>query len=717
MNPPKSTPQSYYPEGDDLQKFIKQRKRGGFTWRTLFQISLIISILSLIALLYNIINGAFGYVAMQNRINPVRLVQQMEENQMLNATNTVSSEDDNDLADGIEGRANAIGFFGNAYLQEHSDRLRAVPVEGVVASAETAERGDYPLTRPLFIYVSADILEKNPAVAAFVNYYLTNVNGMIEEVGYFPISAGSLAEATQTWLEATDQPGSTLPAVDPASLSEADTLSISGSSTVYPLSRQMAVAFRRAGFQGGIEIENVGTTAGLVAFCAGQINIANASRPMTRAEVEECAKRGLKPLEFRVGTDALAIVVSQENTFLDNVTLEQLRTIFTDAVNWSDVNPAWPAAPIERFIPGADSGTLDFFAETAFNRTLADLTSAELIEILETNLSAGLINRYDSEQPLAERSQENLLALVNERVVEQRVVGSWTLVESLFNRAGIEEEVAKIPQGEMVWRNWVNLDFLIIPQSSIPQLAGIRTALLGTLWTILITIVIALPIGVGAAIYLEEYAVMVSNPLLRRLNDIIQTNINNLAGVPSIIYGMLGLVIFVRLLEPLTSGAAFGLADPTTANGRTVLSASLTLTLLVLPLIIINAQEAIRAVPQSLRQAGMGLGATKWQTIWSHVLPNAIPGILTGNILAMSRAIGETAPLVVIGASTFITVDPTNPFSKFTTLPIQIYQWTSRPQDEFRNIAAAAIIVLVILLLTLNATAVLLRNRYSRRLT
>jgi phosphate transport system permease protein len=138
--------------------------------------------------------------------------------------------------------------------------------------------------------------------------------------------------------------------------------------------------------------------------------------------------------------------------------------------------------------------------------------------------------------------------------------------------------------------------------------------------------------------------------------------------------------------------------------------------LLILPLIIINAQEAIRAVPQSLRQAGMGLGATKWQTIWSHVLPNAIPGILTGNILAVSRAVGETAPLVVIGASTFITVNPTSPFSKFTTLPIQIYQWTSRPQAEFQHIAAAAIIVLLVLLLSLNAAAVLLRNKYSKRL-
>jgi phosphate transport system permease protein len=178
---------------------------------------------------------------------------------------------------------------------------------------------------------------------------------------------------------------------------------------------------------------------------------------------------------------------------------------------------------------------------------------------------------------------------------------------------------------------------------------------------------------------------------------------------------MLGLAIFVRLMEPLTSGAMLGVTDPSVANGRTILSAGLTLALLILPLLIINSQEAIRAVPRSLRQASYGLGATKWQTIWHHVLPSALPGILTGNILAISRAIGETAPLVVIGASTYIVMDPNGPFSKFTTLPIQIYQWTSRPQAEFRNIAAAAIIVLLVMLLTLNAAAVLLRNRYTRR--
>jgi phosphate transport system permease protein len=220
---------------------------------------------------------------------------------------------------------------------------------------------------------------------------------------------------------------------------------------------------------------------------------------------------------------------------------------------------------------------------------------------------------------------------------------------------------------------------------------------------------VAFPLGVGAAIYLEEYA------RDNWLNRLIQTNINNLAGVPSIIYGILGLALFVRAMSKLTSGELFGLADPTTATGRTLLSAGLTLALLVLPVIIINAQEAIRAVPQSLRKAGYGLGATQWQTIRDHVLPNALPGILTGTILAVSRAIGETAPLVVVGASTAISFDPASPFSRFTTLPIQIYQWTARPQAEWRHLAAAAILVLLVLLLSLNASAILLRNRFARK--
>jgi phosphate transport system permease protein len=299
---------------------------------------------------------------------------------------------------------------------------------------------------------------------------------------------------------------------------------------------------------------------------------------------------------------------------------------------------------------------------------------------------------------------------VIERVVEPKAVETWSLYDSLLNQPAIEAEVAeKYPDATLEFVSWINLRFVRSPQSSHPERAGVRTAILGSLWTIAITILFAFPLGVGAAIYLEEYA---GDNLV---NDVIQTNINNLAGVPSIIYGMLGLAIFVRAMEPLTSGTLFGFADPTTGNGRTILSAGLTLGLLILPLIIINSQEAIRAVPNSLREASYALGATKWQTVLHHVLPNALPGILTGTILATSRAIGETAPLVVIGASTFITLDPEGPFSKFTTLPIQIYQWTSRPQHEFRNIAAAAIMLLLGLLLALNATAVLLRNRYGRR--
>ncbi len=347
---------------------------------------------------------------------------------------------------------------------------------------------------------------------------------------------------------------------------------------------------------------------------------------------------------------------------------------------------------------------------------LEELSKEQLVIILSEHISKGLMRRLEHDQPFTERTRQDVYNLVIERVVEQRVVKSWSLTVSFFKRDEIETFMAGLPQGKLEFRSWLHWNFLITPQSSTPELAGIRTAIFGTLWVIFITVAVAFPLGVGAAIYLEEYAAHVGNPWLRRLNAIIQTNINNLAGVPSIIYGMLGLVIFVRVMEPLTSGAFLGaVEDATTANGRTILSAGLTLAILILPLIIINAQEAIRAVPNSLRQAGMGLGATKWQTIWHHVLPNAIPGILTGNILAMSRAIGETAPLVVIGASTFITVDPNGPFSKFTTLPIQIYQWTARPQDEFRNIAAAAIIVLLVLLLTLNASAVLLRNRYGKK--
>jgi len=372
---------------------------------------------------------------------------------------------------------------------------------------------------------------------------------------------------------------------------------------------------------------------------------------------------------------------------------------------WNISNSAFGYAAIENAIEPED---------LAINGIpLEQLHPVDLTFILQENLSANVFRRYDTEKPFAERSRAEIYQLVIERVVEPQVERMWTLSDSLFRRQEIFAEAAeKYPDAEIQFISWLDQQFVTTPQSDTPENAGVRTAILGSLWVIAITILFSFPLGVGAAIYLEEYA-----DTRGRINRVIQTNINNLAGVPSIIYGMLGLAIFVRVLEAITSGNAFGAVDdPTTANGRTIISAGLTLGLLILPVIIINAQEAIKAVPQSLRQAAFGLGATRWQTVWNHVLPSALPGIMTGTILAISRAIGETAPLVVIGASTFITFDPEGPFSKFTVLPIQIYQWTSRPQGEFRNIAAAAIIVLLILLLSLNASAVILRNRFTRRL-
>jgi phosphate transport system permease protein len=224
--------------------------------------------------------------------------------------------------------------------------------------------------------------------------------------------------------------------------------------------------------------------------------------------------------------------------------------------------------------------------------------------------------------------------------------------------------------------------------------AGILAPLSGSILLLLITALVAFPLGVGAGIYLEEYAV---DTWFTRL---IEINIANLAAVPSIIYGLLGLFIFVRVLEPIT-------------GGRSLLAGALTLALLILPIIIITTREALRTIPDSLRQAGFALGATRWQVIREQIFPIALPGILTGTILALSRAIGETAPLIVIGAVLFTTSLPSLQ-TAFTALPIQIFEWVSRPQPAFHNNAAAGIIVLMTLLLLMNASAIYLRNKFQQ---
>ena len=235
-------------------------------------------------------------------------------------------------------------------------------------------------------------------------------------------------------------------------------------------------------------------------------------------------------------------------------------------------------------------------------------------------------------------------------------------------------------------------EFLTSYPSRFAARSGVLSAAVGTLYLALIVIAVAFPLGIATAIYLEEYA----RP--GALNRIVQTNIGNLAGVPSIIYGMLGLAVFVRALS----------------LERSLLAGGLTIALLVLPIVIINAQEALRAVPSGLRQASLALGATRWETVWHHVLPAALPGILTGTILALSRAIGEAAPIILISSIAFIAFLPDGLLDSFTVLPIQIYIWVSKPQEDFHAIAASAIIVLLVLLLTLNAIAIVVRDR-SRR--
>ncbi len=246
----------------------------------------------------------------------------------------------------------------------------------------------------------------------------------------------------------------------------------------------------------------------------------------------------------------------------------------------------------------------------------------------------------------------------------------------------------------------LNLDFLQSLPSGRAKRAGVFPALIGTIWLMAAVAAISFPVGVGAGIFLEEFSE--DNWFMR----IVEINIGNLAGVPSIIYGLLGLAVFVRIFEPIT-------------GGRSVLSGALTLSLLILPVIIVATREALRAVPSSMRLAGYALGANRWQVVWSHVLPAAMPGILTGVILALSRAIGETAPLIAVGAAVFISftppLSPAGLQSQFTAMPIQIYNWVARPQEEFHHIAASGIIVLMTMLLMMNAIAIYLRNKFQKQ--
>ena len=268
-----------------------------------------------------------------------------------------------------------------------------------------------------------------------------------------------------------------------------------------------------------------------------------------------------------------------------------------------------------------------------------------------------------------------------------RFASMLALVVALAALATLVYDIVADGAGRLSWR------FLTTFPSRNAEDAGVFHALMGSIWVIALTAAFALPVGVAAAIYLEEYGTR------SRMARFIELNIANLAAVPSIIYGLLGLGLFVRLI----------------GMGQSVMAGAATLALLALPVVILSTREALRTVPSSIREGSYALGATKWQTIWNQVLPMALPGVLTGLILALSRAIGETAPLITIGALTYIPFAPDSVWSKFTVLPIQIFNWVSRPQAGFHTNAAAAILVLLALLLSMNAVAIIVRDRFQRQ--
>jgi len=275
--------------------------------------------------------------------------------------------------------------------------------------------------------------------------------------------------------------------------------------------------------------------------------------------------------------------------------------------------------------------------------------------------------------------------------VKDKLFQFWGLATTLLGLVLLAIFIGNIVSEGIARINW---DFITSLPSRKPEKAGIYTAMFGSVYILGLTALIAFPLGVASAIYLEEYGKK------DRLNKILEINISNLAGVPSIIYGLLGLEVFVRI---------FGL-------GQSILAGSMTLSLLILPIIIVATREAIKAVPSSIKEASFAMGATKWQTIWKQVLPASFGGILTGVILALSRAVGEAAPLIVVGALAYVPFAPATPMDEFTVLPIQIFNWVSRPQHGFAINASAAIIVLLVITFMMNGVAVYLRNKWQKKL-
>jgi phosphate binding protein len=319
-------------------------------------------------------SGTFDYF--------VEVVLDENEEPLLAASNLQLSEDDNILVQGVQGSPYAIGYFGYAYFVENEDVLKALSIEGVTPTAESVDDARYPLARPLFIYTDAAILQAKPQVAAFINYYLTHVNEEVVDVGYFPASVAAWDASRQAFLNALGASVVILPEVDPSSVS--GDIITAGSSTVFPLTERMAERFNDDGYSGEITVDSIGTGAGFERFCvAGETDISNASRPIKDEEIASCEGIGRSPIEFRVGTDALAVVVSAENDFATDVTLEELALLFSRAETWADVRAEWPAEPVLRFSPGTDSGTFDYFVEAVLDENEEPLLAASNLQLSE----------------------------------------------------------------------------------------------------------------------------------------------------------------------------------------------------------------------------------------------------------------------------------------------------------------------------------------------
>ncbi|TVQ23435.1 MAG: ABC transporter permease subunit [Spirochaetaceae bacterium] len=328
---------------------------------------------------------------------------------------------------------------------------------------------------------------------------------------------------------------------------------------------------------------------------------------------------------------------------------------------------------------------------------LIALTSVTAVVTHVVNTSAGLIAIRGGTESAATGDAAQVLA-------------SWTLLESMVYRSVIERDaVERFPDGTRIeFRSWLNPAFITGGYSADPTRTGVRGALIGSLWLIVIATIAAVPAGVGAAIYLQEF----SAP--HRLHRAMRESVHLLAGVPSVVFGLIGLVIFARLLGPLTSGAIFGVRATRVPTGRTIVSAGLTVALMTLPRIVIAAEQAIGAVAPRLRLAAFSVGATRWQVVRDHVLPQAGPEICAGAIFALTRAVGDAAAVIIVGASTVVLTDPSTPFAAFTALPVIAYQWAMRPDPSYRGLASAALLVLLLVVVVLNVAAGVVRLRARR---